>query len=152
MITGRSEASTELCSGEPVHVSREAGGRGKDVDMDEDEDEDEDGPAAAAIAGGAVRTGGTDEPLVDGVASPLGGRRGLAVGDREARIEVCEPLGVGVSVEEDGRAGCPRAPRMGMGGASGRRVGVRMRVLREGLNEGEGLGVGEDKFECPDEL
>ena len=139
MITGRSEASTELRSWEPVHVSREAataggggGGGGKDVDMNEGEDED--GPAAAA--GGAVWTGGTDEPLVDGVASPLGGRRGLAVGDREGRIEVCEPLGVGVGVEVDGRAECLRAPRTGMGGASGKRVGVRMRVLREGLNEG----------------
>lgn len=121
MITGRSEASTELCSGEPTHVSGEiatagGGGReGKDVDVD-------------------ARPGG--EPLVDGVASSLGGRRGLAVGERKGGIGTCEPLGV----KEDGRAGCLRAPCTGIGGASGgsgRRVGVRMRVLRDGLNEDE---------------
>ena len=98
-------------------------------------------------------------PLVGGVASPLSGRRGLAVGEREGgMLGVCEPLGVGV--EEDGCAECLRAPRAGMGGASGKRVGVRMRVLREGLNEcgwldvsreGVVVGVmGADEFERPD--
>ena len=144
MITGRSEASTELCSGELAHVTGEMR-RGKDVDD----------PATTGPGGGAVRrtAGGTGEPLVGGVTSTLGGRRGLAVGDE---IEVCfEPLDV---VEEDGCAECLRAARTGMGGASGgsgRRVGVRMRVLREGLyGDGDerldvgGEGVGE--LQSPD--
>jgi hypothetical protein len=177
MITGRSEASTELCSGELAHVTGEIGrcvgvgvdaGAGVGRDSDVDVDVDVDGPATAGESGGGTVgtvgavVGGTGEPLVaaGGVASPLGGRPGLARDDE--MLGVCrEPLGVGV---EDGRAECLRAPRAGVGGASGgsgRRTGVRMRVLREvldgdgdegldvvarggvGVGEGEGEGVGE---------
>ena len=150
MITGRSEASTEWCSGELVHVTGEiaiaGGGMGKDVDDD---------PAATATGPGGTdgTAGGTGESLVGGVTSTLGGRRGLAAGD-EIGVCCCEPLGV----EEDGRAECLRAPRTGMGGASGgsgRRVGVRMRVLREGLagDRDERLDVAQEgvgEFERPD--
>lgn len=164
MITGRSEASTELCSEEPTHAGGEiatagrGGGGGKEADVDVEEDEGVvNGPTAAAARPG----GGMGEPLVGGVASPLGGRRGLAAcGRGGGTLGVCEPLGV--DIEEDSRAECLRAPRTGMGGASGgfgRRVGVRMRVLREGLNEGGWLDVsrkgevgvmGADEFERPD--
>ena len=167
MITGRSEASTEFCSEEPTHAGGEiatagrGGGGGKEVDVDVEEDEGVvEGPTATAAA---RLGGGMGEPLVGGVTSTLGGRRGLIAGGRGGgTLGICEPLGVGV--EEDGRAECLSAPRTGMGGASGgfgRRVGVRMRVLREGLNEGgwldvsrKGVGVvgvmSADEFERPD--
>jgi len=64
MITGRSEASTELCSDEPTHAGGEiatagrcGGGRGKEVDAEEDEDVLDGPTAAAARPDATVATG-----------------------------------------------------------------------------------------------
>jgi hypothetical protein len=121
ITTGRSEGSTEFRSGEPDHAGAESGiGGGEGI---------VDGPAT-----GAGDTTGTATGGVPGVSGTWWWRP--AADEREGERESRGPLGV----DADGRVWCPRATRRGIGGAaggSGRRVGIRMRVLREGLGDDE---------------
>jgi hypothetical protein len=150
MITGLSEGSTELYSGELAHVRAGSGIGGGEGDLVPVQDPDLDGPAIAE----PEATAGADDVLIGGVPGDVSARRGVAAGKGEGETEVRDLLGV----EDDGRVECPCALRTGTGGAaggSGRRLGVRMRMLREGLDD-DGLsdaareGVGE--CERPDRL
>lgn len=126
MTTGRSEGSTDFRSGELDHARAESGiGGGEGI---------VDGPATGAGDTAGTVTG---DALLGGVPDVSGTWWwGPAAEEREGERETRDPLGV----DADGRVWCARAMRMGIGGAaggSGRRVGIRMRVLREGLGDDE---------------
>lgn len=131
MITGRSAdvGSTELRSGDLVNMG---------TPELEDEDEDEEDPAA----GGTIGTGNVF--LRDATVSFA--RLEVADREREGAGEVCRRGGAG----EDDRLLILLRSMGGTDGGSGRRAGVRMRVLREGARNDlrldevrEGVGEGE---------
>lgn len=112
-----------------------------------------DGPATGA---GDTAGSATGDVLLGGVPGVSGARWwDSAVGERGGVKEFRNPLGVDA---DDRRVWCARAMRMGIGGAaggSGRRVGIRMRMLREGLGDDVWLDVareGVGECERPDGL
>ena len=121
MITGLSAGNTELRSGDLDQENRSGG-----------DDDDDNGSAGRMEGTGGIGGTGGSSGVGDVLLTPESKVRlepmdGVRAGD----VEVRGTLNVG----EDGRVcSLPMPTYAGAGGGSGRRLGVRIRTLREGLD------------------
>ena len=135
-----SEGSTELRSGDLDHETRLGA-------ADDDADDDTDSSAAGGITGRGGTGSGGSKGVGDVLLIPESYVRLEPMDDERGREGGASTEGRGSG--EDGRAWSLPTYTCGRDGGSGRRLGVRIRTLREGLGEAVCLdvlpdGVGED--------